>query len=159
MPWHGKGHHDEAKKKDPEAIPILKYGPGNNFAKFKEAISKAALKEYGDIGKLIHQGTYYIPPAPDKATYGSLDPAIDIDGMNKATYLKDMTAYQKKIREMEDDCSKLFSLIMMYLSEESLRSKMRAQLGQDQRCILLNIKERTPIIYQDFTSVIDLVTK
>jgi hypothetical protein len=39
-PWHRKGQHSEGKKKDPEAIPILKYGPGNNFAKFKEAISK-----------------------------------------------------------------------------------------------------------------------
>jgi hypothetical protein len=43
---------------------------------------------------------------------------IDIDGMNKATYLEDMKAYLKKTREM-DDCSKLFALIVMYLSEES----------------------------------------
>ncbi len=47
-PWHQKGQHGENKKKDPEAIHVLKYGPGNNFAKFKEAISKVALKEYGD---------------------------------------------------------------------------------------------------------------
>ncbi len=47
--WH--------KKKDAEAIPILKYGLSNNFAKFKEAISKAALKQYGDLGKVIHQGS------------------------------------------------------------------------------------------------------
>jgi len=119
-PWHRKGQHSEGKKKDPEAIPILKYGPGNNFAKFKEAISKVALKEYGDLGKLIRQGTYYIPPAPNKTTYGSFDPKIDVDGMNKATYLEDMKAYRKKIREMEDDCSKLFTLIIMYLSEGSL---------------------------------------
>jgi hypothetical protein len=53
--------------------PVLKYCPGNNFAKFKEAISKVALKDYGDIGKRIRQGTYYIPPTPDKAMYGLLD--------------------------------------------------------------------------------------
>jgi hypothetical protein len=52
-PWHQKGQHGENKKKDPEAILVLKYGPGNNFAKFKEAFSKVALKEYGDLGKLI----------------------------------------------------------------------------------------------------------
>ncbi len=46
--WHQKGQHGKNKKKDPEAIPVLKYGPGNNFAKFKEEISKVALKEYGD---------------------------------------------------------------------------------------------------------------
>ncbi len=42
-PWHRKGQHGENKKKDPEAIPVLKYGPRNNFAKFKEAISKVVL--------------------------------------------------------------------------------------------------------------------
>jgi hypothetical protein len=57
-----------------------------------------ALKEYGDLGKLIWQGAYYIPPTPDKAKYGSLDPAIDVDGMNKATYLEDMKSHWKKIR-------------------------------------------------------------
>jgi hypothetical protein len=124
-PWHRKGQHGESKKKDPEAIPVLKYGPGNNFAKFKEAISKVALKEYGDLGKLIQQGAYYIPPAPDKTKYGSMDPAVDIDGINKATYLEDMKAHRKKIREMEDDRSKLFALIIMYLSEESLDAVKR----------------------------------
>jgi hypothetical protein len=83
------------------------------------------LKEYGDLGKLIRQGTYNMPPTPDKATYGSFDPAININGMNKATYLKDMKAYQRKIREMEDDCLKLFTLIMMYISEGSLDAVKR----------------------------------
>ena len=120
--WQRKGQYNsEPKKKDAEAIPILKYGPSNNFAKFKEAISKVALKEYGDLGKLIHQGIYYIPPAPDKAMNGLFE-LIDIDGMNKATYLEDMKAYLKKTREMEDDCSKLFALIVMYLSEESFNA-------------------------------------
>jgi hypothetical protein len=60
-------HSSEPKKRDIEAIPILKYGPSNNFAKFKEAISKAALKQYGDLGNLIHQGSYYVPPEPNRA--------------------------------------------------------------------------------------------
>jgi hypothetical protein len=50
---------------------------------------------------------------------------IDEDMMSKATYFKDMKAYQKKIREMEDDRSMLFALIMMYLSEESLDAMKR----------------------------------
>ena len=32
----------EQKKKDPDAVPILKYGPSNNFMIFKEALSKKA---------------------------------------------------------------------------------------------------------------------
>jgi hypothetical protein len=54
-PWQKKQHHQrpEAKKKDPEEIPIQQYGPNNNFPKFKEALSKAALKNYGNQEKLI----------------------------------------------------------------------------------------------------------
>ena len=31
----------------------MQYGPANNFSKFKEAISNAALKEYGTLEELI----------------------------------------------------------------------------------------------------------
>ncbi len=43
-PWQKKHHYQcpEVKKNDPEEIPILKYGPNNNFPKFKEALSKDA---------------------------------------------------------------------------------------------------------------------
>jgi hypothetical protein len=54
-PWNRRHHPTEAKRKDPEAIPVLKYGPSNNFTKFRDALSKAALKEYGQLGKLIKQ--------------------------------------------------------------------------------------------------------
>jgi hypothetical protein len=68
--WQRKGQYNpEHKKKDAEVIPILKYGPSNNFAKFKEAISNAALKQYGNLGRLIRQWSYYIPPEPNRAMY------------------------------------------------------------------------------------------
>ncbi len=51
----------EQKKKDPDAVPILRYGPGNNFMRFKEALSKKVLEEYGALGKLIQQGSIEEP--------------------------------------------------------------------------------------------------
>lgn len=45
--------------KDPEEIPILKYNPANNFSKFKDARSKAVLKNYVELGKLINLGAYF----------------------------------------------------------------------------------------------------
>jgi hypothetical protein len=46
-----RGHlMDGEKRKDPEANPVLKYGPTNNFMKFKEALLKSL---FGNIGKLI----------------------------------------------------------------------------------------------------------
>ena len=55
-----KQHYFEGKKKDkdPEEIPILKYGPSNNFYKFKEALSKTALRDYGHLGTLIKTSEY-----------------------------------------------------------------------------------------------------
>jgi hypothetical protein len=83
-------------------------------------MSKAALKQYGDLGRLIRQGSYYIPPEPNRATYGPFDATNDPDGLKKATYLEAMKHHQKKLANMEDDHTKLFAMIMMYLSKESL---------------------------------------
>ena len=58
-PWQWRNQNQgrfETTKKDPEEIPVLTYGLSNNFSKFKEAISKTALKNYGQIGKLIKLG-------------------------------------------------------------------------------------------------------
>jgi hypothetical protein len=39
-PGRGGGQTEQVKKnKDPEEVPILTFGPNNNFAKFKEALS------------------------------------------------------------------------------------------------------------------------
>jgi len=94
--WHKREQHGkseyQAKKKDPEEIPVLKYGPANNFTKFKEAVSKKALKEYGNLGKLIKLGKYYEPEEPDATDY---DMVNDPMGVNRANFMEDMKEYQK----------------------------------------------------------------
>jgi hypothetical protein len=40
---------------------MLRFGKGNHFHTFKQALSEVALKEYGNLGKLINLGKYYIP--------------------------------------------------------------------------------------------------
>ncbi len=67
-PWMrcgGRQMQQEQKKKDPTEIPILCYGPNNNFSKFKEALSYEALRQFGDLGRLIELGEYYDPEPPD----------------------------------------------------------------------------------------------
>ena len=44
--------------------------PSNNFMRFKEALAKKALLEFGNLGKLINQGYTVIPDLPDRDTYG-----------------------------------------------------------------------------------------
>jgi hypothetical protein len=55
---NGKGkmfHHYGKKAEDKsDGIPILKYGKGNDFYKFKAAVSTQAIKEFGNLGKLIN---------------------------------------------------------------------------------------------------------
>ena len=51
-----------SKKQEGEKVltklPTLKYGKGNNFVKFKMALSEVALEEYGDLGWLIRLEKY-----------------------------------------------------------------------------------------------------
>jgi hypothetical protein len=40
----------QGEEKVLKKLPTLKYGNGNNFVKFKTALSEVALEEYGDLG-------------------------------------------------------------------------------------------------------------
>mmetsp|Transcript_13264 Transcript_13264/g.19025 ORF Transcript_13264/g.19025 Transcript_13264/m.19025 type:complete len:209 (-) Transcript_13264:18-644(-) len=115
--WQKRGQQGradyQAKKKDPEEIPVLKYGPANNFTKFKEALSKKALKKYGNLGKLIKLGKYYEPEEPNIADY-ELDPVNDIMGINRANDMEDMKEYRKELMRMRNDRPKLYALIYQY---------------------------------------------
>jgi hypothetical protein len=39
-------------------IPMLRYGKGNNLCKLKTVLAEVALKEYGNLGKLIEVEKY-----------------------------------------------------------------------------------------------------
>ena len=44
------------------AVPLLKFGSGNNWLKFKEKISTECVEKYGDLGRLMELDAYYEPP-------------------------------------------------------------------------------------------------
>jgi hypothetical protein len=79
-------------KKVASKLPILKYGKGNNFVKFKAALSEVALEEYGDLERLIKKESYYLPTFT----------APDYSGMR-----------------MTDERPKLYGLILRHMSAES----------------------------------------
>jgi hypothetical protein len=93
-------HQNAEKKKDPEAIPMLHYGPSNNFMKFMEALLNKALLDFLNLGKMIKQGYIILPDQPDRETYGLDD---DLDELNKIDYLKDMKAYRHEIVDFRRD--------------------------------------------------------
>jgi hypothetical protein len=110
-PWlrksgRGQGKEQIAKKKDPEEVPILTFGPNNNFAKFKEASSKA-LREYGDLGRLIDAGKYYSAEPPEPTDY---DLVNDPYGLNCATFLEQQKLYMRHWEDMINDRPKLYAM-------------------------------------------------
>jgi len=129
--WQKKQHrndHKPKKDKDPEEIPVLKYGPSTNFTRFKEAISKAALRDYGHLGKLIKTGQYFKPTEPNIADY---DLVNDPYGIQKATFLEDVKEHRKELLKMHTDRPKLYALMLQYLSEESLDEIKRSDKWED----------------------------
>lgn len=113
------GEHRErvTRPDDATSVPILRYGANTNFLKFKEKLSRAALKEYGDLGRLIEDMRYYEPPMIDEDDYHLDD---DPRQVQIRLYTDAMRERLKSIREMRDDRSKLYAMIETYLSKESL---------------------------------------
>jgi len=117
----GNQHHHQninKPKTAEEAIPILKYGPGNNWIEFKKRMAIAATEKYRNLGRIIEQEVYYVPPeiAFDPTT---LDPAIDPFGINKAAVLEQVKERLKQIDRMREDRPSLYAFIMSKLSRES----------------------------------------
>jgi hypothetical protein len=110
----------EPKKKDPDGVPILKYGPNNNFMRFQEALSKKALEEYGMLGKLILKGIIEDPVESDKAGFDLKDK------YDKVAYLEELKLYRKLKSEQKEKKPKLYATILKYLSEESLEAVRKA---------------------------------
>lgn len=105
----------------------------------KEAISKAALKNYGKLGHHIQlQGRYYQPPRPD---HNDDNLTNDPDYLNKTEYLENMEEWRKKIKAIEWDQPKFYALKLQYLSdvslEENKRSDNRETIEQENNPVML----------------------
>jgi hypothetical protein len=83
--------------------------------RFREALSKKALEEYGSLGKLILKGKIKEPEEPNRTLYDLDDEYENFD------YLEEMKTYQKLKNDQREKKPKLYATILKYLSEESLR--------------------------------------
>jgi hypothetical protein len=105
-------------------VPILTFGPNNNFAKFKEALASKALHEYGDLGRLIDAGQYYSAEPPELTDY---DLVNDPYGHHRATFLEQQKLYMRHWEDMINDHQKLYAMIWQHLSQESKEEVKRSQ--------------------------------
>jgi hypothetical protein len=98
-------------------VPILLYGPDNNFARFKEALSLAAIEKYGVLRRLIDAGRDWENKPPDPANY---DFENDPYGMNLYCYKVDLKLHRKALLQHKEDSPKLYATICDKLSDASL---------------------------------------
>ncbi len=101
--------HDGIRK---ESIPTLRCGKGNKFYAFQQALSRKALMEYGDLGKLIADGKYYILMLviPDFSKQGLLPEEV-------ASMQLEML--KNHARRLERIKPRLYGLILEHMSVES----------------------------------------
>jgi hypothetical protein len=86
-------------------LPVLKYGKGNNFHRFRLALTKVAIKEYGNLGKLIELEKYCVPKLV----------LTDYTAMGEH-HIKELA---REVGKMESDHPRLYGLIRQHMSMES----------------------------------------
>jgi hypothetical protein len=96
-------------------IPMLKYGKGNNFYKLKAALSEAALREYGNLGKLIEQEKYYVTVL-DLPDYKAMGISTSNEDFMKNKAIIELA---KEVGKMNRDKPKLYGFIRQHMSAES----------------------------------------
>jgi hypothetical protein len=79
-------------------------------------MSYTAMEKYGDLGRLIEQGTYYAGTPPVLTNF---DFANDPYQLNRAQYIEEYKNYTKHQEEMKNNRPRLYALLMQYLSPES----------------------------------------
>jgi hypothetical protein len=94
----------------------LRFGAGNNFFKFKEALSKAALKEFGLAGKLIDLERRFEPPVPTRADFLLIGIVAD----DETLYQEAVKGWTKIKLDLSMKEPMLYSMIWQYLSPESV---------------------------------------
>ena len=111
-----------------DGVPVLRYGPDNNFAKFKEKLSRAAIEKYGDLGRLVETGEHFEPPELNIEDY---DLDNDPYGVKVADYREDRKDRRRKIAQMEADKPKMYAMILGKLSTESMDELKRHEDYED----------------------------
>jgi hypothetical protein len=118
-------HHIE--KKEIGDVPLLCYGAAsNNFLKFKEALSTAALIQFGDVAKLIELDKYYVVPMPDEDDYE----VIGRPAMSEKLFDLACAEWVKTNNRMKEKRAHLYGFIWKHLSLES-RDKLKEEKDFD----------------------------
>jgi len=99
------------------AVPMLKYGAGNNFDLFKKRIAVKCMEKYCHLGRLIEDEAYYTPPPMDISLF---DLSNDPHEVEKARLREAHKHRDKEIDNMRIDRVSIFAYLISKLSKESV---------------------------------------
>lgn len=108
--------------KSDEDVPMLRYGPNNNFVIFAERMSTACLEKYGALGKLIKLEKYWEPPEIKEEDYLEVNETGEkiLTEYKKAAMLQAIKDRVNSISKMRDNRESMYAYITSKLSKESL---------------------------------------
>ena len=112
-------------------LPVLRFKNNlndNNFVEFKEALSAYALREYGDLGRMIEDLEYFEIPEVEVPNDDSLSPDNDPHGFRALQIRNLMTDRTKRMSRMEAQKTPLYSVIWNQLSLESKAKVQESEL-------------------------------
>jgi hypothetical protein len=119
-----KGHQE---KRDNGDVPVLRFGSAsNNFLKFKEALSTAALIQFGDVAKLIKLDKYYEILMPDKDNYEIVGRPVQSEKLYDLACME----WVKSTNRMKEKRAPLYGFIWKHMSLES-RDKIKEETDYD----------------------------
>jgi hypothetical protein len=125
-----KSHHE---KKEIGDVPLLRYGTAsNNFLKFKEALSTAALIQFGDVAKLFELDKYYKTPMPEEDDF-------EVPGrpaMSEKLFDQACAEWVKMNNRMKEKRAHLYGFIWKYMSLET-ETKLKRK-----RTLMCGVKRR-----------------
>lgn len=123
----------ESDNNKSDQVPKLRHGEGNNFAKYRKALSTKCLQDYHDLGRLIATEEYYEPPAvlmPDLARFEAMNLEVSEEektGSSSGATTRSATARapgSEQVRRMSLVQKAEFDTIMMTYQEE-VKARMK----------------------------------
>jgi hypothetical protein len=99
------------------AVPMLRLGVSNNYDTFKKKVSVACLERYKNLGRLIYDEVYYIPPPVDIAEF---DLKNDPHEIEKGRLREAHKRRDKEIDDMRIERTSMYAYLISKLSKESL---------------------------------------
>lgn len=96
---------------------MLKYGPFSNYDVFKKKLSLACMDKNKNLGRLINDEKYYVPPEINPMDYDLTHHMMEIEKGQQRNAHKHR---DKEIDDMAIDHMSMYAYILSKLSKESI---------------------------------------